>query len=184
MGDTHERLKSLHQRYSWDQVWMEIAQTISYRTTCTFFRVGCVLVSNNNKHLVMGYNGSPSGAPNCHEADCPKEDGGRCRGCHAEINAIINCHGAPNTFKNGTAYVTVFPCNDCAKALSQAGIVRVVFKDEYLRLSCGNGEVVHEKGHDGMTIFMENNVKVESWDNVGKVAVPIMERTWISEELP
>ena len=52
------------------------------------FRVGCVIVNSNNRHSVVGYNGSPSGAPNCHEADCPKDDDGRCRGCHAEINAI------------------------------------------------------------------------------------------------
>ncbi|KKP88192.1 MAG: Late competence operon required for DNA binding and uptake [Berkelbacteria bacterium GW2011_GWA2_35_9] len=144
-------------RISWDKTWLDIARIISQRTSCIKFQVGCVLVSSDNKHSVMGYNGSPSGAPNCCDVGCAKDEGGRCRGCHAEINAIINCHGSPGTFKGGAAYVTIFPCNECAKALCQAGIKRVVYVDDYSK-----------EQNDGLKIFSENNVRVEKWDETKK----------------
>jgi len=144
-------------RISWDKTWIDIARIISQRTSCIKFQVGCVLVSTNNRHCVLGYNGSPSGAPNCCEVGCAKNAGGRCRGCHAEINTIINCHGSPGTFEGGTAYVTIFPCNDCAKALCQAGIKRVVYADDYPK-----------EQNDGLYVFFENNVRVEKWDETKK----------------
>ncbi len=147
-----------NQRIPWDKAWINIAQIFAQRTTCIKFKVGCVLVGAGNRHSTIGYNGSPSGAPNCCEVGCAKDEGKRCRGCHAEINAIINCYGAPQMFAGGTVYATVLPCNDCAKALVQAGIKRVVYIEDYIRQESGN------ESEATLNTFKENGTKVEQWN--------------------
>jgi dCMP deaminase len=70
------------------------------------------------------------------DGDPATDKPGRCRGAHAEINGIINCI-QPERLRGSTLYVTVFPCHACMKALVQAGVREIVYRDEYLRVIDG-----------------------------------------------
>lgn len=125
-------------RPNWHQYFMGIAEAVSLRSTCLRRRVGAIIVCD--KHIVAtGYNGSPAGTAHCSEKGCLRETMGIpsgerheiCRGAHAEANAIAQAaqHGACS---NGcTLYCTNMPCSFCAKSIINAGIVRVVYRDEY-----------------------------------------------------
>lgn len=125
-------------RIDWDNYFMNIAVQVSLRSTCLRRRVGAVITKDNNI-ISTGYNGSPSGVPNC--IDCPDqcyrtvnnipsgEKLDMCVAVHAEINAILRAD--KNNIKGGTAYVTTFPCISCAKALVQAGIKKICYIDSY-----------------------------------------------------
>jgi len=112
---------------------MGLVSAAEERVSCLHFRVACVFVKDR-VIVGQGYNGSPRGFPNCDEAGCAKDTGGRCVGVHAEINAIIFCGASPyEKLAGATAYVSVLPCKDCMLALMQAGIRRIVFGSDYLR---------------------------------------------------
>jgi len=156
-------------RASWDRVRIETLNALSDRTVCLRHKVACILVTPGNVVASEGYNGPPPRSPHCDEIGCAKANGDDCRGCHAEINAIINCHGAPRTLlENGTAYVSLFPCNQCAKSLVQAGIKRVVYLEEYLREVVINGVTTKTPELGAMGCFKENGVKVERWNQSTK----------------
>lgn len=123
-------------RLSWDQMFMRIAETLGERTSCVNHQVGCLFADDLRRIVTVGYNGSPRGDVNCCDVGCAKLAPGRkvrCRGAHAEFNAIINCI-QPERLRGTTLYTTVFPCYDCMKALAQAGIKAIVYRDEYLRV--------------------------------------------------
>lgn len=117
-------------RPSWDVYFLQMAHHAASRATCPRAQVGCVLV-RNRRILTTGYNGSPAGLPHCLEVGCMIIDGHCLRSIHAEQNAIIQAalHGV-TTF-GATCYATHYPCIHCAKILINAGIVRVVYNDEY-----------------------------------------------------
>ena len=82
----------------------------------------------------MGYNGMPQG---CDDDDMPwGRDGAALDSkyifvCHAELNAILNYRGN-NNLKGAKVYVTLFPCNECAKAIIQSGIAEIIYlSDKY-----------------------------------------------------
>jgi dCMP deaminase len=81
--------------------------------------------------LTTGFNGSPAGLPHCDEAGHLMIDGHCVRTIHAEANAIIQAalHGVST--KGATCYVTHFPCLSCAKMLINAGVVRIVYDNNY-----------------------------------------------------
>ncbi|UQZ23965.1 dCMP deaminase family protein [Eubacterium limosum] len=89
------------------------------------------IVSPDNKILTMGYNGMPTG---CHDDDMPWEREGDpletkyLYVCHAEFNAILNNGG--RSLKGATLYATLFPCNECAKAIIQSGIQKVIYMED------------------------------------------------------
>lgn len=117
-------------RPDWDSYFMKIALAVSERSTCDRAFVGCVLVLDK-RILTTGFNGSPSGQPHCDEDGHLMVDGHCVRTIHAETNAIIQAalHGI--TTKGATCYVTHFPCINCSKALINAGIVRLVYSNDY-----------------------------------------------------
>lgn len=125
---------STHARPSWDEYFLEIARLASTRATCPRRRVGAVLV-RDHRVLATGYNGSIHGAPHCDEVGCliVRRDGREScvRTVHAELNAIIQCAVNGVSSLNATMYCTDFPCVSCAKAMVQAGVVRVVYLAEY-----------------------------------------------------
>ena len=93
-------------------------------------RVPCI-VNDEHRILSIGYNGMPNG---CNDDDMPWERSGETSldtkypfVCHAELNAILN--SASRDLKGCTMYVTLFPCNECTKALIQSGIRRIVYYD-------------------------------------------------------
>ncbi len=117
-------------RPDWDEYFLDMARLAATRSTCCRRRVGAVL-SRDQRVVATGYNGSLRGQPHCTDVGCLMVDGHCKRTVHAELNALLQCafHGASS---QGTVlYTTSFPCLDCAKALIQAGVVRVVYRDAY-----------------------------------------------------
>ncbi len=117
-------------RPDWDTYFIKIAYAVSERSTCDRAHVGCVLV-RDKRILTTGFNGSPVGQPHCDDVGHLMVDGHCVRTIHAEMNAIIQAalHGVST--KGATCYVTHFPCINCAKALVNAGIVRLVYHIGY-----------------------------------------------------
>ncbi len=113
---------------SWDDYFMGIAVLSSMRSKDPNTRVGACIVSNENKILSLGYNGMPVG---CHDDMMPwhsdGEDNKYLYVCHAELNAILN---AEASIKGARLYATLFPCNECAKAIIQSGIKKVIYQDD------------------------------------------------------
>ena len=118
---------------SWDEYFMGVATLSAMRSKDPNTQVGACIVSNDNKILSMGYNGLPCG---CLDDDFPWERDGELEDtkyayvAHSELNAILNYRGG--SLEGARLYVTLFPCNECAKAIIQAGIKTVVYAcDKY-----------------------------------------------------
>ena len=116
---------------SWDEYFMGIALLSAMRSKDNNSQVGACIVSPENKILSLGYNGMPIG---CNDDDMPWEREGSDLDtkymyvCHSELNAILN---SPNHDLRGSRmYVTLFPCNECAKAIIQAGIKTIIYKED------------------------------------------------------
>lgn len=116
---------------SWDEYFMGIAQLSAGRSKDSNTQVGACIVSDENKILSVGYNGMPTG---CCDDDMPWDREGAFLDtkypfvCHAELNAILN--RSTGSLKGATIYVTLFPCNECAKAIIQSGIKEVVYRED------------------------------------------------------
>jgi len=117
-------------RPSWDDIWIEFAKTISKRSADPNFKVGCCIVTQDNTQvLAIGYNGDHKGGSNKRESLTPG-----CSGfIHAEINALIKLDY--NNPKQKTMYITLSPCKDCAKAIINGGIDKIVYLDTYRDIS-------------------------------------------------
>ncbi len=118
---------------SWDEYFMGIALLSAERSKDPGTQVGACIVSPEHKILSVGYNGMPCG---CHDTVMPwaregdPQDTKYLFVCHAELNAILNNAGAD--LHGATIYTTLFPCNECAKAVIQSGIREVVYlSDKY-----------------------------------------------------
>ena len=118
---------------SWDEYFMGIALLTAMRSKDPNSQVGACIVSPENKILSLGYNGMPMG---CSDDEMPWEREGEplhtkyMYVCHAELNAILN--SAHNNLKGARVYVTLFPCNECAKAIIQSGVKEVYYlSDKY-----------------------------------------------------
>lgn len=119
---------------SWDEYFMGVAVLSSLRSKDPNTQVGACIVSEEKKIIGVGYNGFPSG---CSDDDLPWARTGDWSQtkypyvCHAELNAILNANN-PSALKGATLYVALFPCNECAKAVIQSGIKRIVYlSDKY-----------------------------------------------------
>ena len=113
-------------RPEWHEIWMDFAHTISKRSYDPQFQVGCVIVTDDNcQVLAIGYNGNHKGGPNQRESSVPGESGF----IHAEINSLIKMdYNNPCSKK---MYLTLSPCEVCAKAIVNAGIDEVIFVELY-----------------------------------------------------
>lgn len=118
---------------SWDEYFMGIAILSSMRSKDPNTQVGACIVSDDNKILSMGYNGFPNG---CSDDDFPWNregdplDNKYFYTTHSELNAILNYRGG--SLENTKLYVSLFPCNECAKAIIQSGIKEVIYdSDKY-----------------------------------------------------
>lgn len=118
-------------RMSWEDYFMEITELVASRSTCDRAWVGCVLVNSSNRIVSSGYNGSVSGNPHCDDVGHTMRDGHCIATIHAEMNALLYCAKEGISVKNCSAYVTHFPCLNCTKALIQAGIKKIYFKNDY-----------------------------------------------------
>ncbi len=118
---------------SWDAYFMGVALLSAERSKDNNTQVGSCIVSRDNKILSMGYNGMPTG---CDDDRMPWDRIGNPLDtkylyvCHAELNAILN-YGA-GSLKDSRIYTTLFPCNECTKAIIQSGIREVIYySDKY-----------------------------------------------------
>lgn len=119
-----------------DDYFMQIAEVVASRSTCLRRKAGAVLVKDK-RILSTGYNGVPKGLPHCEVTGCPRKDypSGThhelCRAVHSEQNAIVQAaiHGV--SIEGATLYCTHQPCTLCTKMLINAGIKRVVFRENY-----------------------------------------------------
>ena len=117
---------------SWDEYFMGVAILAAQRSKDPNTQVGACIVSNDNKILSIGYNGMPL---NCSDDDFTWErdtadDNKYFYTVHSELNAILNYRGG--SLEGSKIYVTLFPCNECAKAIIQSGIKEVIYwHDDY-----------------------------------------------------
>jgi len=117
-------------RPSWDDYFMATAVLISTRSPCERLHVGCVIVSGGdrkNRIIAAGYNGFLPGTPHVSRL----RDGHEQATVHAEQNAIADAARRGIPVEGGIAYVTHFPCINCAKILASAGIAEVRYRDDY-----------------------------------------------------
>ncbi len=116
-----------------DEYFMSVAEEASKLSSATRLRVGCVLV-RDKRVLATGYNGTPSG----YYTNICEDETGTTKDVviHAELNALLQMAMSTESSKNSTAYTTHAPCINCAKSLAQAGIKKLIYKEEYTN---GNG---------------------------------------------
>ena len=97
---------------SWDEYFMGIALLTAQRSKDNSSQVGACIVSRENKILSLGYKYMYV--------------------CHAELNAILNHASGTGSLRGARVYTTLFPCNECAKAMIQSGIREVIYyEDKY-----------------------------------------------------
>ncbi len=120
---------------SWDAFFMGIAKLAAGRSKDPNTQVGACIVSDDNTILSIGYNGAPN---NYNDDIFPWNREGKDTEtkymyvCHAEANAINNYLGSRKDLKGARIYVDLFPCNECAKGIVQAGISEVIYlSDKY-----------------------------------------------------
>ena len=105
---------------------MTMAETIAQRSHHSTFKVGALIVtSDNTQVLSLGYNGNAAGMSNVPQSEEPG-----CSGLlHAEINALLKLDY--NNPKDKVMYLTLSPCTNCAIAIINSGIKKVVYKTKY-----------------------------------------------------
>uniref|UniRef100_A0A8C0N550 Deoxycytidylate deaminase n=2 Tax=Canis lupus familiaris TaxID=9615 RepID=A0A8C0N550_CANLF len=118
----------------WPEYFMAVAFLAAQRSKDPNSQVGACIVNAENKIVGIGYNGMPNGCSDDHlpweRTAASKLDTKYPYVCHAELNAIMNKNSAD--VKGCTMYVALFPCNECAKLIIQAGIKEVIFmSDKY-----------------------------------------------------
>ena len=121
----------MSKRKDWKEYFMQITELVATRSTCDRAWVGCVLVNDSNRIVSTGYNGSVLGNPHCDDVGHTMRDGHCIATIHAEMNALLYCAKEGISVKNCSAYVTHFPCLNCTKALIQAGIKNIYYKNDY-----------------------------------------------------
>ena len=113
---------------SWEEYFMGLAILSGERSKDPNSQVGACIVDDNNKIISVGYNGAPIGYDDDKDMPWDREgdflDTKYAYVCHSELNAILNSKAS---VKNCRIYVTLFPCNECAKAIIQSGIKEVIY---------------------------------------------------------
>lgn len=114
---------------SWDEYFMLQAMIASFKSKDPSTKVGCVIVDENNHQVTMGYNGMVAGLnerelPWGKDKNVPLEHQKYGYVVHAEANAILH---ATRSLQNCKAYVTLFPCNECAKLIASKKVSEVIY---------------------------------------------------------
>ena len=124
---------------SWDEYFMAVAKLAGMRSKDPNTQVGACIVNAKKRIVGIGYNGFPYG---CSDDEFPWEREGEPNETkypfvvHAELNAILNYRGG--SLEGTKIYVSLFPCNECAKAIIQAGIKTVIYADDKYNGTPGN----------------------------------------------
>ena len=140
---------------------MGISKLAGMRSKDPHTQVGACIVSEDNKILSMGYNGFPRG---CSDDEFPWDREGDMLHSkyayvtHSELNAILNFRGG--SLSGAKLYVSLFPCNECAKAIIQSGIKTIIFdSDKY----CGTPSNTASK-----RMFDAAGVKYRQYEHSGR----------------
>lgn len=126
-------MKKREDYLTWNEYFMNLAALSAMRSKDPNTQVGACIVDNDNRILSIGYNGAPIGFdddifPWDREGEPLKTK--YLYVCHAELNAITNYKGNKDAFKGSKIYVTLFPCNECAKLIIQSGIKEVIYESD------------------------------------------------------
>lgn len=149
---------------SWDEYFMGVAVLSAQRSKDNNTQVGACIVNAENKIVAVGYNGMPIG---CNDDDMPWErEGGfldtkYAYVCHAELNAILNRNAG--SLKGCRLYVTLYPCNECAKAIIQSGIKEVIY--------CDNKYAGADNTKAAMMMFRHAGVSTREYSKTGRELV-------------
>ena len=115
---------------TWDEYFMGLAHLSALRSKDPNTQVGAAIVDENHRVVSVGYNGFPTGVS---DDEFPwSREGGVLTSkyafvVHAELNAILN---SQRSVRGCTIYVSLFPCNECAKAIIQSGIKKIVYESD------------------------------------------------------
>jgi dCMP deaminase len=126
-----EAASNFPHRPSWDEYFMATAVLISSRSNCERLHVGCVLVTGGerkNRIVTAGYNGFLPDTPHVSRV----RDGHEQATVHAEQNAVADAARRGSSVEGCVAYVTHYPCINCAKILAAAGIAEIRYRADYL----------------------------------------------------
>ena len=145
---------------SWDEYFMGVAALSAKRSKDPNTQVGACIVNEDKRIVGIGYNGFPRG---CDDDVFPwgKLDNNPLNTkypyvVHAEANCILN---TTEKLKGATLYVTLFPCNECAKLIIQSGIKHLVYMDDKYRNESSN--VASRKMLDAAGITYRQMDKIE-----------------------
>jgi dCMP deaminase len=122
--------RKFSRRPSWDEYFMATAVLIATRSNCERLHVGCVIVAGGdrrNRLVAAGYNGFLPGAPHVSHIRGGHEQAT----VHAEQNAVADAARRGSSVEGCIAYVTHYPCVNCAKMLAAAGIAEIRFRNNY-----------------------------------------------------
>ena len=139
-----------------DKVYMQNAINMATLSHAVRKKVGCILVTPENLQI-GAYNGQPSGWDNCcedvHETEPFEYLVTKPTVIHAELNAILHAARQGASVKDSTIYITLSPCSACSAMIAQAGVKRVVYKEEY-------------RDRSGINLLKEHDIIVEQmFDN-------------------
>ncbi len=152
----------MNKHITWDEYFMGVAALSSKRSKDPNTQVGACVVNADKRIIGIGYNGFPTG---CSDDVFPwgKESKNYLETkypyvVHAEPNAILNC---TSSLKDATLYVTLFPCNECAKLIIQSGIKHVVYASD--KYHDENQSIASRRMFDaaGVTYTKMPNIQVE-----------------------
>ena len=122
----HVNIEKSCDRPDWDEIWMDFAHSIAKRSCDSKYQVGAVIVNaENTQVLSIGYNGDHKGGPNKRDST----ETGQSGFIHAEINALIKMNY--NNPCRKKMYLTLSPCEVCAKAIVNAGIDELIYAKFY-----------------------------------------------------
>jgi dCMP deaminase len=131
-------------QHQFDIRYLQMARIWATNSYCKRRQVGALIVKDRMV-ISDGYNGTPSGFEN----ECEDEnDNTKPYVLHAEANAITKVAKSNNSSEGATLYITASPCMECAKLIIQAGIVRVVYSDQYRNI-------------EGIALLERANIKVD-----------------------
>lgn len=145
-----ECIKAFDHRPDWDEYFMTIACLISKRSSCERLHVGCV-ITKDRRIITTGYNGHVKGTPHTSIV----KNGHEQLTIHAETNAIADAASRGVCLEGGTAYVTHYPCINCAKNLIASGIKHIIYYDDYY-----NDEICNH-------LYECANIKITKFDPFG-----------------
>lgn len=147
LGSTINNINSLTKRVSWNEYFMSLAFLISSRSSCSRLKVGCVLVKDT-RVVSVGYNGFLPGAPHLSIV----RDNHEQATVHAEQNCISDCAKRGISCENGIAYITHYPCINCAKILAASQISEIIYFNDYK-----NDEIVK-------TLLNQSNIIIKKYN--------------------